>query len=76
MNFELLDQAKEVVPNIPVLVNMCSQRVKQLNQGMRPLVKPSPDDEPIDMVFREIIAGKLTAETDYDELEKRGLAHR
>ena len=43
MNFELLEQAKERVPSIPMLVNMCSLRVKQINQGMRPLVKPGAD---------------------------------
>ena len=49
MNFELLEQAKERVPSIPVLVNMCSLRVKQINQGMRPLVKPGVGEETIEV---------------------------
>lgn len=76
MNFELLDQAKEKIPNIPVLVNLCSMRVKQINKGeVRPLVKPFPGEETIDVVYREIIEGKLTAEVDYDAI-KRHSTHR
>ena len=76
MNFELLEQAKERISSIPVLVNMCSLRVKQINQGMRPLVKPRLGEETIDVVLREIAEGKLDAEVDYDTLERRGLGHR
>ena len=54
MNFELLDKAKARISSIPVLVNLCSLRVKQINQGMRPLVKPAPGEETIDVVLREI----------------------
>ena len=70
MNFELLEQAKERVPSIPVLVNMCSLRVKQINQGMRPLVKPGVGEETIDTVLREIAEGKLIAEIDFDAIAK------
>ena len=76
MNFELLEQAKERISSIPVLVNVCSLRVKQINQGMRPLVKPRLGEETIDVVLREIAEGKLDAEVDYDTLERRGLGHR
>ena len=76
MNFELLEQAKERVPSIPMLVNMCSLRVKQINQGMRPLVKPAPGEETIDVVLREIAEGKLIAEVDFDTLERKGLVRR
>ena len=76
MNFELLEQAKERVSSIPGLVNMCSLRVKQINQGMRPLVKPRVGEETIDVVLREIAEGKLDVEVDYDTLERRGLGHR
>lgn len=33
-----LEQALQVVPNEQLLINMVSQRVKQLNRGERPLV--------------------------------------
>ena len=76
MNFERLEQAKERVPSIPMLVNMCSLRVKQINQGMRPLVKPMVGEETIDVVLREIAEGKLIAEVDFDTLERKGLVRR
>ena len=76
MNFELLEQAKERVPSVPMLVNLCSLRVKQINQGMRPLVKPMVGEETIDVVLREIAEGKLIAEVDFDTLERKGLVRR
>ena len=76
MNFELLDKAKARIPSIPVLVNLTSLRVKQINQGLRPLVKPMPGEETIDVVLREIAEGKLVAEVDFDTLERKGLVHR
>ena len=75
MNFELLDKAKARVSSIPVLVNLCSLRVKQINQGMRPLVRPEPGEETIDTVLREIAEGKLVSQVDFEALERRGLAH-
>ncbi len=73
MDFELLDKAKEKVPNIPVLVNMVSLRVREINRNVRrPLLVPKEDEETVDTVLREIIEGKLTAEIDYDQLERRG----
>ena len=76
MNFELLDKAKARIPSIPVLVNLTSLRVKQINQGMRPLVKPMPGEETIEVVLRDIAEGKLVAEVDFDTLERKGLVHR
>jgi len=66
LNKKLLDEAKARVPSIPVLVNMISKRVKQLNAGFRPYVKPeSPDEERVDTAMREIAEGKLIAEMDF-----------
>lgn len=63
MNHELVSQAKLRVPSVPILVNMISKRVKQLNTGMRPLVMPlSPDEDKLDIALREIAEGKLTYE--------------
>ena len=75
MNFELLDKAKARISSVPVLVNLCSLRVKQINQGMRPLVRPEPGEETIDLVLREIAEGKLVSQVDFEALERRGLAH-
>ncbi len=74
MNVELLEQAKMRVPGIPVLVNMVSMRFKQLNEGMRPLVKPlSHDEDRLDIVLREIAEGKLLAQYDFDKFGEKGI---
>ena len=66
MNLELLDAAKARVPSIPVLINMVSKRVKQLNAGYRPYVKPTgPNEERLDIALREIAEGKIIAEMDF-----------
>ena len=66
MNTKLLELAKERVPNIPVLINMVSKRVRQLNSGFRPYVKPmSPGEDKLNIALREIAEGKLTAEIDF-----------
>jgi DNA-directed RNA polymerase omega subunit len=66
LNTELLDKAKERVPCVPVLVNMVSKRVGQLNSGFRPFVKPQhPDEDKLDIALREIAEGKLIAEIDF-----------
>lgn len=63
MNHELVAQAKLRIPSVPILVNMISKRVKQLNTGMRPLVMPlTPDEDKLDIALREIAEGKLTYE--------------
>ena len=71
MNVELLDEAKSRVSSIPVLINMVSKRVRQLNAGFRPYVKPaSLDEEKVDIALREIAEGKLIAEMDFDATAK------
>ncbi len=64
MNVNYLDAAKERMNgNIPLLINMVSQRVRQLNAGQRPLLKP--DDHHMsnmDLALKEIAEGKLTFE--------------
>ena len=72
MNQELLEKARTRIPSAPVLVNMVSKRVKQLNAGMRPYVKPlSQDEDKLDIALREIGEGKLIAEVDFDAIAKR-----
>jgi DNA-directed RNA polymerase subunit omega len=66
LNKELLEAAKERVSSIPVLINMVSKRVRQLNAGFRPYVRPAkPDEEKADIALREIAEGKLIAEIDF-----------
>ena len=63
MNISYLDQAKERVNNVPLLINMVSRRVRQLVAGQRPLIKPdSHNQPPMDIALKEIAEGKLTAE--------------
>ncbi|MGI6099190.1 MAG: DNA-directed RNA polymerase subunit omega [Lentisphaerae bacterium] len=72
MNLEFLENARLRVPSVPILVNMVSKRVKQLNAGMRPYVKPlSPDEDKLDIALREIGEGKLIAEVDFDAMAKQ-----
>ena len=67
MNLEQLEKAKTRIPSMPVLVNIVSRRVRQLNAGMHPYVKPlSPDEDRLDIVLREIAEGKIIAEVDFD----------
>ena len=66
MNLELLDTAKERIPSIPVLINMVSKRVRQLENGARPYVPPlSRDEENVDIALREIGEGKIIAEISF-----------
>ena len=63
LNAELIEKAKQKVTSVPLLVNIVSRRVRQLNAGMRPYLKPnSPNEEKVDIALREIVEGKLTAE--------------
>ncbi len=67
MNIKYLERAKEQVPSVPLLINMVSRRVRQLNSGQRPLVKPDdPHMEKVDIVLKEIADGKLTAQMPED----------
>jgi DNA-directed RNA polymerase omega subunit len=66
LNPELLKSAKARMPNVPLLINVVAKRVRQLNSGMPPYVRPkSRDEEKVDIAMREIAEGKLTAEIDY-----------
>ena len=63
MNAMYLEKAKERMPNIPLLVNVVSKRVRQLNAGQRPLIKPDTlDMDHLDLALKEIAEGKLSAE--------------
>lgn len=70
MNTELLEQAKQKIPSVPVLINTILKRVKQLVSGQRPMVKiVNPNEDKIDLVLREIVEGKLAVEMSIEEEE-------
>ena len=70
MNVELLEQAKDRITSVPVLINMVSKRVRQLNAGFRPYVKPEdPNEDRVDTALREIAQGKIIAELDFSQTE-------
>ncbi len=63
MNPNYLELAKAKIPNIPLLINVVSRRVRQLNTGQRPLVKPdTPQMSHMDIALKEIAEGKMSAE--------------
>lgn len=71
MNVQLIEQARLRIPSVPVLINMVSKRVRQLNAGFRPYLKPtSPDEEKVDIALREIAEGKLIAEMDFSQADQ------
>jgi len=71
MDTELLKQAHERVPSVPVLVNLISKRVKQLINGDKPLVRPlSSDEDKVDTALREVALGKLISEIDFDAIAR------
>ena len=62
MTSQLLQEARLVIPNQQLLINVVSRRVRQLGLGHRPLVEATPRSSLSDIALKEIIAGKLTYE--------------
>jgi len=67
MKPNLVKAAVEVIPNPKILVNMVSQRVRQLCLGHRPMVEFVPGLGHLDIALSEIAAGKLTFEVILDQ---------
>ena len=63
MKSHLVKAAAEVIPNQQILVNMVSQRVRQLCLGFRPMVEFVPGLGHADIALSEIAAGKLSFES-------------
>lgn len=59
MKSDLLDKASEVVTDPLVLINLVSQRVRQLNSGRSPLIATRPSMGVADIALAEIIEGKI-----------------
>ncbi len=62
MNPNLVKAAAQVIPNPKILVNVVSQRVRQLCLGYRPMVEFVPGLSHADIALSEIATGKLTFE--------------
>ena len=57
---ELVQVALSKTENPQILINMVSKRVRQLGQGLRPLIHVEPRMTFMDVALREIADGKLT----------------
>lgn len=67
MNTTYLEGAKERMENVPLLINLISRRVRQLNRGQRPLVKVDhPNMSKMDIALKEVAEGTLTAEMTFE----------
>lgn len=65
MKSDLIEKASKVIPHPPLLINLVSKRVRQLNQGRAPLINPATYGMRLgqgDIALLEIIEGKITAE--------------
>lgn len=59
MKSDLVEKASAVIPDIPLLINVVSRRVRQLNQGRPPLVPVRGRMGQADIALLEIIEGKI-----------------
>ena len=59
MNSELVEKALEVVTDEPLLINLVSKRVQQLNNGRSPLITLVERMGTADIALTEIIEGKI-----------------
>lgn len=59
MKSDLVDKAAEIVKDPLVLINLVSQRVRQLNSGRSPLIPSLPSMGAADIALSEIIEGKI-----------------
>ena len=65
MKTDLIEKAARVIPHPPVLINLVSRRVRQLNQGRAPLINPASYGMRLgqgDIALLEIIEGKISPE--------------
>lgn len=68
MRSDLIQKASKVIPDTPLLINVVSQRVRQLNQGRAPLVNTGGSRMGVaDIALMEIIEGKIVADDESDD---------
>ena len=71
MNADLLKNAHEKIPSVPVLVNLIHKRERELINGAKPLIRPEYlDVDKCDIALHEVAEGKLIAEIDFDAIAK------
>lgn len=62
MRSDLVEEASKTIPEPPVLINLVSTRVKQLNLGRTPLVETDHRMGAADIALTEIIEGKISVD--------------
>ena len=62
MRDDYLRNARKVIDDPTILVNVISLRVKQLKRGYRPLVESLEKLSPEDIALREVAEGKISYE--------------
>jgi DNA-directed RNA polymerase subunit omega len=62
MMSHLVEEAAKKIPSVPLLVNVISKRVRQLNAGHKPMVDVVGRMGLADIALKEIIEGKLSFE--------------
>lgn len=67
MRSDLVEEASKIIPEPPVLINMVSRRVKQLNLGRSPLVPVNPGMGMADVALQEIIEGKVVRDEEEEK---------
>ena len=67
MRSDLVDEASKVIPEPPVLINLVSARVKQLNLGRSPLVQTDHRMGAADIALTELIEGKIGVDDEETE---------
>lgn len=70
MMSHLVEEAAKKIPNVPLLVNVISKRVRQLSAGHRPMIDAGPRMGLADIALSEIIEGKLGYELKSKDGEK------
>ena len=70
MMSHLVEEAAKKIPNVPLLVNVISKRVRQLTAGHRPMVDTGPRMGWADIALTEVIQGKLGYELKQKDAEK------
>jgi DNA-directed RNA polymerase subunit omega len=66
MKAELVEQAALIITDPPILINLVSKRVRQLNAGRPALVERRPGMREADVALTEIILGKIKVGTAED----------
>lgn len=67
MRSDLVEEASKIIKEPPVLINLVSARVKQLNMGRTPLVQTDHRMGAADIALTEIIEGKIAVDESEEE---------